>query len=351
VTTAVGDLLHAMVAIPSPSGAEHDLAVLVRDSMADLGFRARIDEAGNVIGEIGEQQGPRILLLGHLDTVPGQLPVVRSRGEIHGRGAVDAKGPLATMIAAAARAHPAAQLMVAGAVEEEVASSAGARHLLRTLETPDAIIIGEPTGWSGVGIGYRGCVRLDVTAHRPATHSSSPESKAVEVVAELWYELRGYLRDQHPGGGLFDSATGTLLSLHGDGEFAQAAIACRVPAGFDFEAMDKYVDSMRERAEIRVNERVPAVERDRTDPVVRALTAAIRAAGARPTLKQKSGTSDMNVVNGSWPVPMAAYGPGDSKLDHTDREHVEEAELERAVDVLAATIEQLGRTLGPAAHG
>lgn len=349
MNTAVGDLLQAMVSIPSPSGQERDLAVLLRDSMADLGLRSRIDEVGNVIGEIGDGEGPRILLLGHLDTVPGQLPVNRSGGEIHGRGAVDAKGPLATMITAAARAHPTGRLVVAGVVEEEVATSAGARHLLRTLEPPDAIIVGEPTGWTGVGIGYRGCIRLDVTAQRPATHSSSPESKAVEVVADLWSDLRAHLRGQHPGAGLFDSATATLLSLHGDGELARAAISCRVPAGFDFMAFDTYVKGMREFAEVQVVERVAAVERDRSDPVVRALTTAIRAAGARPTLKQKSGTSDMNVVNGNWPVPMAAYGPGDSKLDHTHHEHVTEAELVRGVDVLVSATETLGRALDPAA--
>jgi LysW-gamma-L-lysine carboxypeptidase len=347
MTVTVIDLLHEMLSIPSPSGEEHELAVLVRDRMADHGFRSTIDAGGNVIGEMGERRRPRILLLGHLDTVPGQLPVRRSGGVLHGRGAVDAKGPLATMIAAAARARHAGHLVVAGAVEEEAASSAGARHLLRTMEAPDAIIIGEPTGWSGVGIGYRGCVRLDVNAQRPATHSGSPGSKAVDVVALLWCELRAHLRSLHPGVGLFDAASTTLLSLHGDGELARAAISCRVPAGFDFAAFDAYVAGWRDRVDVQVREQVPAVERDRSDPVVRALTTAIRAAGGRPALKQKSGTSDMNVVDGSWPVPMAAYGPGDAKLDHTAEERVEEAELARAVDVLAEAVESLSATLGP----
>ena len=49
--------------------------------------------------------GPtKIVLLGHIDTVPGEIPVRVEDGVLHGRGSVDAKGPLATFVAAAAEA-------------------------------------------------------------------------------------------------------------------------------------------------------------------------------------------------------------------------------------------------------
>ncbi len=78
-----------------------------------------------------------ILLLGHMDTVPGDIPVRIERDRLYGRGAVDAKGPLAAFVVAAARAQlaPGTRLVVIGAVEEESATSKGARHVCCQLST------------------------------------------------------------------------------------------------------------------------------------------------------------------------------------------------------------------------
>jgi len=55
----------------------------------------------------------------------------------------------------------------------------------------------------------------------------------------------------------------------------------------------------------------------------------------------KTGTSDMNVVAPHWPVPMLAYGPGDSNLDHTPEERLPLAEYLQAVEVLASVLASL----------
>ena len=61
------------------------------------GLRSIVDVAGNAVGVIGS--GPKsIVLLGHIDTVPGDIPVRIENGILHGRGAVDAKGPPATFV-------------------------------------------------------------------------------------------------------------------------------------------------------------------------------------------------------------------------------------------------------------
>ena len=100
-TLAVGDLLLEMLAIPSPTGSEWRLAAALRDRLAGAGFDAEIDPAGNVVAGWGD--GPReVMLLGHLDTVPGTIPPRREAGRIFGRGSVDAKGPLAAAITAVA---------------------------------------------------------------------------------------------------------------------------------------------------------------------------------------------------------------------------------------------------------
>ncbi len=73
------------------------------DAMTQRGFRTHVDAAGNAIGEIGD--GPRhIVMLGHIDTVPGEIPVRIEGDDLYGRGSADAKGPLATFVAATADA-------------------------------------------------------------------------------------------------------------------------------------------------------------------------------------------------------------------------------------------------------
>src|SRR5262245_46774535 len=97
------DLLHDLVAIPSTSTHEAEAVQFLTDWMTRQGLETEIDEVGNAIGHVG--RGERhIVLLGHIDTVPGVIPVRIEDGVLHGRGSVDAKGPLATFAAAAVRA-------------------------------------------------------------------------------------------------------------------------------------------------------------------------------------------------------------------------------------------------------
>ena len=74
---------------------------------------------------------------------------------------------------------------------------------------------------------------------------------------------------------------------------------------------------------------------------MRAFLAAVRGQGGEPGCVVKTGTCDMNVTGPVWRCPMLAYGPGDSTLDHTPQEHVEIAEWQRGVAVLADTLRRL----------
>src|SRR5688572_29643850 len=95
-------LLREMVRIPSVSGGEGPLVTYLVSQARALGFTARRDEAGNFIAELGD--GPIThVLLGHVDTVPGEIPVRIEKDELWGRGSVDAKGPLACFLCAVAR--------------------------------------------------------------------------------------------------------------------------------------------------------------------------------------------------------------------------------------------------------
>src|SRR3990172_3168294 len=104
----------------SPSGQESSASKYLVAQMRALGFDAHIDEIGNAVGSLGDGS-KELMLLGHIDTVPGYIEVRQEGDTLWGRGAVDAKGPLACMVAASAQAGPRPdwKVSVIGAVGEE----------------------------------------------------------------------------------------------------------------------------------------------------------------------------------------------------------------------------------------
>src|SRR6188474_1286615 len=158
--------------------------------MKVLGYDdAFIDEAGNAIGIMG--QGPKqVVLLGHIDTVSGEIRVEKEGILLHGRGCVDAKGPLACFVDAVAQvgALDVWQFVVIGAVEEE-RDSEGARFVV-TQYKPDFAIIGEPNHWDRVALGYKGSAWANLTIRRGQAHTASGEETACESALELWLRIK-----------------------------------------------------------------------------------------------------------------------------------------------------------------
>ncbi|MBM7172715.1 M20/M25/M40 family metallo-hydrolase [Streptomyces sp. G44] len=340
---AVG-VLDGMLRVDSPSYHEGEVASHIVALMRDLGFTAEIDAAGNAVGTIGRGGAPSVMLLGHMDTIPGHIPVRVEGDRLYGRGAVDAKGPLAAMICAAAtaaaRGFP-GSLTVVGAVEEETPSSRGAMHIRATHPRPDALIVGEPSGWDTVVVGYKGKTDLSYRVRCDPTHPSNPEPKATELVCRAWGTLLDVLG---PGAGNHSFATPgpTLVSLSGDMAVAEAEFSVRTPPLYDVERLVDQLTAKLPKGHLELINSVAACRTDRSDPVVRALSGAIRAQHHRPVWKVKSGTSDMNTLAEVWDVPMATYGPGDSALDHADNEHILMEDYLRGIDVLVRTLDTLG---------
>jgi len=347
------DLLQRMLDIPSPSYGEERLAKFLVEAMEGLDFAARIDEAGNVIGEVGRGVAPTVLLASHLDTVPGHVRVRLEGARVFGRGASDAKGPLATMVLAAAdrgRDFP-GRIIVAGLVEEETPGSRGAVHLVETLDRPDAIVVGEPAGSSSVTIGYKGKVDLTYRFRCPPVHPTSPTVKASEAAAAFWHDAARLVSDDGDpesaanGHSAFNRLGMTLEEIRGDLESAELRLSYRTPVDFDIDQLIARLRSVTRGGALEIIARVDAVVSDRADAVVRALSAAIRRGGGTPRLKLKSATSDMNIFARRWRVPMATYGPGDSHLDHTADEHIEVDDFLAGIRILGGALDELARSL------
>ena len=384
------EMLRGLVAIPSLSREEAAASAWLVEQMAAAGFeRAFVDEAGNAVGEIGPAAAPRTLvLLGHIDTVAGNIPVrVESTPDgdvLHGRGSVDAKGPLATFVAAVARLGPAwaeqanLRLVVVGAVEEEAATSKGARHIAARFDgtreaVPSACIIGEPSHWHRITLGYKGRLLLDVQARQAMAHTAGPDASVAAVVVDIWNHVTAYAAainqgrekafDQlSPSLRRFITATDDMIDT------VDSRIAWRLPLGVDVAEMvtalvgwsAAHVGAVLPRLDAgaviggepvrlagprtSLEFRFRGAERpwrgDRQNPLVRSFLYAIRGVDpeSQPGFLVKTGTSDMNVVGPLWQCPIVAYGPGDSALDHTPHEHLLLDEYWRAVTVLEQAI-------------
>lgn len=339
---SVAGTLLPLVAIPSPSGQEAAAVAWLVARMASLGFsRSFVDPAGNAVGLLGE--GPRqIMLLGHIDTVPGEIPVRIEDGQLYGRGSVDAKGPLAAFVDAAAALgpQPGWQVVVIGAVDEE-RNSTGARYLVSHYQ-PEFAVIGEPSRWDRLTLGYKGSAWAELTVRQPLAHTAGSGESACERGVALWAALQGWAAAFNTGKPrAFDQLLLTLrgLSSGEDGlqEWAGLRVGARLPPDLDPQAWYARLAELAPGAEVQPSGfPLPAYLGEKNTPLVRAFLAAIRACGGQPGFVLKTGTADLNLVAPAWGCPALAYGPGDSSLDHTPNEHIDMEEYARAVQVLSA---------------
>ena len=346
------DLLESLVRTPSLSGHESGAAAIFVAHAQSLGFDAHIDEVGNAIAVRGDSSpnAREIILLGHIDTVPGNIPVRIEDGLLFGRGSVDAKGPLAAFLIAASRANipDGVRLVVAAAVGEETPHSPGARHLSRT-RTPSACIIGEPSGFDGITLGYKGRLVIHAEVVRSCAHTAGPDGSAADALLEWWHAESGALDStiaRTEPFRAFDSLQRTVrsLSTSSDGlaDTARMTLGLRLPPGINPRDLERAIRARAlQSVSLSFEGHEAAILGERNNAVALALTTAIRAEGFTPRPKVKTGTSDMNVVAPIWNCPIAAYGPGDSALDHTPNEHLDLGEYATSIRILTRAIETL----------
>ena len=341
------DLLEALVRVPSLSGQEAAVAALAVERMAAMGLCAEIDAAGNAVGRLGA--GPRrILLLGHIDTVAGEVPVRREGDLLYGRGTVDAKGPFAAFVMAAARIGAVIgwQICVVGAVEEECATSKGARHVAATHARPDCIVIGEPSAWDRITIGYKGRMLIDYALSREMSHTAGQTRRVAEEAVTFWDDILAYAEAHNQDvSKRFETLDPSLRTIQtsGDGLYdrVEMGLGLRLPPDLEPEAIERYARDKAGDARLVFHGVEQAYRAEKRNALTRAFLSAIRAEGSRAAFVSKTGTSDMNVLGPCWGCPIVAYGPGDSSLDHTPDEHVSVKEYLRAIRVLERVLRRL----------
>ncbi|MFI0153958.1 M20/M25/M40 family metallo-hydrolase [Streptomyces lydicus] len=333
------DLLTRAVSVSSVSGDEAELASCLAEWCRGRGIEARIDPAGNLVASRGTGSR-RLLLLGHLDTVPHRWPAEWRDGELWGRGSVDAKGSLAAFleVLADAAVPEDGQLVVVGAVEEEISSSKGAFHV-RDHYLADAVVIGEPSGSGKLTLGYFGLFKLAVTASVPTGHSAGMDAvSAPDRLTRVLGEIRASVLEHAP------EALSAVIDIRcergRERDRAHGILNFRVPPGADLEALrTAALQHAGDGVDVEALRATPGHQGGRSGPLAKAFTRAFAEAGVRPRFVVKKGTSDMNTLATTWhDVPMVAYGPGDSALDHTDEERIGAEEYRAARALLADAV-------------
>lgn len=340
----------------SPSGEEAGAVNWLVERMYALGFtKSFVDETGNAVGVMGTGE-KQIVLLGHIDTVPGEIPVEivgakHASPLLYGRGSVDAKGPLATFVDAVAAVGPIDgwQFVVIGAIDEE-RNSIGARGIVdANIYHPDFAIIGEPSQWNRVTLGYKGTAWANVSVRRSKAHTAGQAESAPEAAVNFWNQVTAWAEDFNAvRERVFDQVQPTLRGFSSGGddfeETATLNIGVRLPPDFDptqWYAQLKELGSATGTEISLTGFPISAYRAERNTPLVRAFLGGIRALSGKPGFVVKTGTADLNIVAPFWGCPAVAYGPGDSSLDHTPNEHIVLEEYGRAVAVLIEVLHRL----------
>ncbi|WP_420182531.1 M20 family metallopeptidase [Haloarcula sp. KBTZ06] len=205
-------------AVETPSHERvDDMRSLLVDTLEDAGEYPEIDDLGNVVASRGDTDGTHILLNTHIDTVPPHLPYERrteppgpdesidgSGGDgdgdiVCGRGACDAKGPLAALLDAFLTVTPDdGRVTLAISTDEETTQTGGA-HLADTIDA-DGYIVGEPTGLD-VCTAARGQFEGTVTIHGESAHAADPGSghNAIRAAAPILQAMESYEEKKGPG--------------------------------------------------------------------------------------------------------------------------------------------------------
>jgi acetylornithine deacetylase len=316
----VASLTFNLVRIPSPTGSEGDVV-----GAAETLLRQRDWSVQRIPVSSGRDDllatacdAPTVTLSTHLDTVPPYIPPRFEGGRLYGRGACDAKGIAAAMIAAAerlrAREVPVALLFVVG--EETIHDGAQAANGVAT--SSRVLIDGEPTE-SRLAVGTKGALRAVVRTSGRAAHSAYPElgHSATHALVHLLAELDALAMPTDPLLGATTINIGALSGGIADNVVAPSAEA-RLMIRLVSDAVDVEERLRRwaePRATIEFTAMVPPV-RLHTVPGFETSVVAF--------------ATDIPCLTG-WGVPYL-FGPGSIHHAHTDGEYVELDELVRAVD-------------------
>jgi succinyl-diaminopimelate desuccinylase len=347
---ASGDLVgltSALIDIPSVSRDEEALAdaVEARLRAGDL----TVDRVGvNVVARTQRGLPSRVVLAGHLDTVPANgNEVARLEGEmLYGLGAADMKSGLAVMLRLAEEAAATARfdLTFIFYESEEIADEFNGLRLLFA-QRPDLVagdfaVLLEPTdNW--LEAGCQGSIRLEATFHGARAHTARPWQgvNAVYRAAPVLSRLAEYTPDPVELDGLVFRQALQVVSMSGGvagnvvPDRATIVVNRRFAPSLTVEEAEAEVRALLEGAdEIALTSVSPPAPPNLQHPLVAEFAERVNA-----PVRCKLGWTDVARFT-SHGVPAVNFGPGDPEVSHTAGEYVSRQALEQSYQALATFV-------------
>jgi Acetylornithine deacetylase/Succinyl-diaminopimelate desuccinylase and related deacylases len=320
------ELTMQLMSIDSTSGREGAVIDWLDRYLAERGWRTLRIPVSQGRDDLFAtmDDAPLVTLSTHLDTVPPFITPRLDRGQIHGRGACDAKGIAAAMVCAAERLResnvPIALLFVVGEeITHDGAHAANEAFAAGTVPNTNRIIInGEPTE-STLAVGTKGAVRVTVRTTGQAAHSAYPHlgRSATQGLVRMLNDLEtlAFPRDD-----LLGDTTVNIGALAGGvadnivAPWAEARLMIRLvtPPEPVTEIIKEWADG---RATLEWGPMVPPVRLG----VVEGFTTSVAMFA-----------TDIPALT-NWGTPYL-FGPGSIHVAHSDNECISVDELHRAVD-------------------
>lgn len=364
-------------------GYETEVFRVPKDRLAELAPHAEGRPRPNLVARLGDpSSGPKVHLNGHYDVVPvgrdwehGPFGGEVVDGKLYGRGASDMKSGLVCQVYAV-EALRRAGLEFAGEVtqsavpdEETVGNmNAGMGYLVEqgvvSRENTDALIITEPFGPEGVGIGHKGAIWGEITVHGEKAHGSSPllGTNAIELAAaflhRVSFDLQPRLAARTTDLGVTpeESIHSTLSFDTIRGGVATNIVPDRCAMTFNRrllpgegvaaarEELLSHLEAHREddprfRYEYRETYATEATLVSSDEPLVVAAKRAVEGFGLAPRELISAGSDDQRfVVHDAGITNSIIYGPGRTRLAHIADEYITVEDLISGTKILAVIL-------------
>jgi len=367
----VTSLLADLVKIPSVCGDEARIAGFIVKWLKRNSVPARLLQVKrnrpDVVGRLkGAKSGPRIMLNGHMDTVePGRgwkhdpFGAEIEGGRMYGRGTVDMKSGLASILWAAAECRkeglPKRGELIVTAVVDEEAIDLGAYALVQKGITKglDFAMIAEATNLNVVA-SHRGRAVFEVEVHGKAAHSLWPDHgiNAIEKAAILLNALQKIEGPTHPK--LGKSTINTLKIEGGQEEVMLVPDHCRividrclVPGYTGKAALEDLKRLIRETG---IDAEAHFIDRETPfcDPfyipnddqrVRQIMDIAAKVLGRTPEIEYHPGPCDSCILVNQGKVPTMEFGPSGGRLHESD-EYVDIESVKKTARVYSEIIRE-----------
>ncbi|MBC9956032.1 succinyl-diaminopimelate desuccinylase [Yimella sp. cx-51] len=339
----VVDLTVALCDIPSVSKDETRIADAIQEALRPLAHLEVVRDGNVVIARTDLGRAERVVLAGHIDTVPitdpPNLPVHRQDGRLRGRGTTDMKAGVAVQLALAAQVtEPTRDItFVFYDCEEIEAEFNGLARIAREhpewLEADFAVLL-EPTN-GGIEGGCKGTMRVDVSAKGIAAHSARPWNghNAIHEAGEILARLAKYEPRTVNVEGLDYHEALNAVGIEGGIAGNVIPDRCVVSVNYryapdrDTEEALAHLRDVFNGYEVTLKDAADGAKPGLDKPAAQGFVAAL----ALPVIG-KEGWTDVAQFS-ALGVPAVNFGPGDPNLAHTDDEWCPEQQI---TDGLAA---------------